>query len=89
MLTKELEIEETITIEQKEKNLVVYNDDVNTFEFVIKTLIKVCEHDLIQAEQCTHIIHYKGRCSVKVGSEKKLVPVCTRLLNMGLTAQIE
>ena len=89
MQTKELLIEELNIVTQKEKNLIVYNDDVNTFEFVIETLIKVCHHDLIQAEQCTHIIHYNGKCAVKAGSYKKLESLCVKLLNLGLTAQIE
>lgn len=89
MKKKELLIEELDVVTQKEKSLVLYNDDVNTFEFVIETLIKVCHHDLIQAEQCTHIIHYNGRCSVKTGSYEKLEPLCVHLLTLGLTAQIE
>lgn len=89
MLTKELLKEEVGIIDQEEKTLVVYNDDVNTFEFVIETLMNICGHDQIQAEQCTYIIHYKGKCSVKTGSYKRLEQVCIRLLNRGLTAQIE
>jgi ATP-dependent Clp protease adaptor protein ClpS len=50
------------------KNIVVYNDDVNTFEHVILCLIKYCRHSLEQAEQCTHIIHNNGKCAVKSGA---------------------
>ena len=76
-------------VEVEGKQLVVYNDDFNTFDFVIESLIKVCKHDSIQAEQCTLLIHYKGRCSVKKGSYETLEPMCTALLERGLTAEIE
>jgi ATP-dependent Clp protease adaptor protein ClpS len=71
------------------KQLVVYNDDFNTFDHVIDSLIKVCKHDPIQAEQCTFLIHYKGKCSVKKGSFEELEPMCTALLERGITAEIE
>jgi ATP-dependent Clp protease adaptor protein ClpS len=73
----------------EDKQLVVYNDDFNTFDHVITSLIKVCKHDPVQAEQCTFIIHYKGRCSVKKGSFEQLEPMCTALLERGITAEIE
>ena len=71
------------------KDLVVFNDDVNTFEHVIETLIKVCKHTSEQAEQCTYLVHYKGKCVVKNGTFKKLKPLCEALLERGLTAKIE
>jgi ATP-dependent Clp protease adaptor protein ClpS len=73
----------------EDKQIVVYNDDFNTFDHVINSLIKVCKHDSIQAEQCTFLIHYKGKCSVKKGSYEKLEPMCTALLERGITAEIE
>lgn len=72
-----------------DNQLIIYNDDVNTFDFVIDSLIKVCKHERIQAEQCTHIIHYNGRCSVKDGDFKKLRPMCDALQDRGLSAVIE
>jgi ATP-dependent Clp protease adaptor protein ClpS len=69
--------------------LILYNDDFNTFDFVIESLIKVCKHDPVQAEQCTYLVHYKGKCSVKRGSYEALEPMCTALLERGLTAEIE
>jgi ATP-dependent Clp protease adaptor protein ClpS len=69
--------------------LVVHNDDFNTFDFVIKTLIEVCMHSPEQAEQCTFIIHYKGRCTVKTDEYITLKPMCTEILNRGITATIE
>lgn len=71
------------------RNLVVYNDDVNTFDHVIETLIKVCRHTQEQAEQCTMLIHYKGKCTVKVGSYEELMGMCTSLHQKDLSADIE
>jgi len=71
------------------KALVLYNDEVNTFDFVIESLVKVCRHDLIQAEQCTYLVHYAGKCAVKTGSFKELKPLCEALLDRGLSANIE
>jgi ATP-dependent Clp protease adaptor protein ClpS len=84
---QELEIEEIKTVANK--HLILYNDDVNTFEFVIECLIKICKHDIIQAEQCTYLVHYKGKCSVKTATYKELKPICEALLEKGLTAAIE
>ncbi|MHC2990211.1 Clp protease ClpS [Pontibacter sp. HJ8] len=71
------------------RNLIVYNDDVNTFDHVINTLIKVCGHTAEQAEQCTLLIHYKGKCTVKVGSYEELAGMCTSLHDKDLSANIE
>ncbi len=71
------------------KSLVLYNDEVNTFEFVIDTLIEVCNHDPEQAEQCAWIAHYKGKCAVKSGDAEQLGPYCTEMGNRGLTVAIE
>ncbi len=72
-----------------QKDLIVFDDDVNSFDHVIATLIKVCKHTEIQAEQCTWIIHYKGKCQVKRGVFEKLEPICTALLDRGLSAEIQ
>jgi ATP-dependent Clp protease adaptor protein ClpS len=68
--------------------IVVYNDDVNTFDHVIETLIDVCEHHPHQAEQCAMIIHHNGKCTVKTGSLDELKPKCSKLLSAGLSAEI-
>jgi len=83
--------EKVFSIEQltEQKDLIVYNDDVNTFDHVIESLIKVCRHDAIQAEQCTTIIHYNGKCQVKRGTFERLEPMCTALLDRGISAVIE
>jgi ATP-dependent Clp protease adaptor protein ClpS len=85
----EQEIIEVILKEEATKALVLYNDDFNTFDHVIDSLIKVCEHTALQAEQCAHLVHYKGKCVVKNGTFKKLKPLCESLLERGLTAKIE
>ncbi|AOW10748.1 ATP-dependent Clp protease adaptor ClpS [Flavobacterium gilvum] len=68
--------------------IIVYNDDVNTFDHVINTLVRVCGHTSIQAEQCSLIIHFNGKCTVKTGEYKKLKVQCTGLLEAGLSAEI-
>lgn len=70
------------------KNLIVFNDDVNSFDHVIESLVKVCRHEPIQAEQCTHIIHYNGKCDVKKGDYDTLEPMCIALLDRGISAEI-
>jgi ATP-dependent Clp protease adaptor protein ClpS len=80
---KEEQFEEDVLVEEEaSRHLILYNDDVNTFEFVIDTLVKICKHDRIQAEQCAYIVHYNGKCSIKEGDYSKLEPMCTALLTM-------
>ena len=69
-------------------DLVVFNDDVNTFAHVIETLIRVCEHTPEQAEQCTMIIHFKGKCSVKNGAFEFLKPMREAICEVGIDARI-
>jgi ATP-dependent Clp protease adaptor protein ClpS len=76
--------EETV----KQNEIVLFNDEVNTFEHVIDTLIEVCEHSPEQAEQCSLIVHYNGKCTVKTGEYTDLKPRCSRLLQAGLSAEI-
>jgi len=71
------------------KSLVLFNDDFNTFDFVIDTLIDVCGHDVLQAEQCALIVHYKGKCAVKSGSHSALKPPFTEMSNRDLTVSID
>ena len=90
MATKEQIKEDTDLAEIKvnEHQIVLFNDDVNTFDHVVETLIRVCGHTLEQAEQCSIIVHYKGKCTVKTGSYEKLKPRCTQLLQADLSAEI-
>jgi len=81
----ELVVEEIV----EQKDLVVFNDDVNTFDHVITSLMKVCKHKPMQAEQCTYIIHYNGKCQVKRAEYEELEPMCTALLDRGITAEIQ
>ena len=72
----------------KHNEIIVYNDDVNTFDHVIDTLVRVCDHTAIQAEQCSLIVHFNGKCTVKTGEYDKLKIQCTALLEAGLSAEI-
>lgn len=76
------------TDEENIKDLMVYNDDFNTFDHVINTLIKVCKHEVHQAEQCTYLIHYKGKCSVKKGAYEELKPFREGISSAGIKAAI-
>ncbi|WP_035806526.1 ATP-dependent Clp protease adaptor ClpS [Lunatimonas lonarensis] len=87
-----IETEEEVLVEeivdQESHDLIVFNDDVNTFDHVIQVLMKVCGHSPEQAEQCSLIIHYKGKCTVKKGSFQKLKPMCESILDAGIQATI-
>ena len=74
--------------ELRENEIVLFNDDVNTFDHVIDTLIYACDHVPEQAEQCAILVHYKGKCTVKTGSYDDLKPRCSKLLEAGLSAEI-
>lgn len=90
MSTKEKISEELLLEEEtvKQNEIVLFNDDVNTFDHVIETLIAVCSHTPEQAEQCSLIVHYKGKCTVKTGEYSDLEPQCSGLLKAGLSAEI-
>ncbi|WP_417351083.1 ATP-dependent Clp protease adaptor ClpS [Flavobacterium alkalisoli] len=90
MSTKEKVLEEVLVEEGITGNseIVLFNDDVNTFDHVIDTLIRVCDHTPEQAEQCSIIVHYNGKCTVKTGEYDKLKPKCTQLLEAGLSAEL-
>jgi len=83
--SEDLLLEEEVV---KHNEIVLYNDDVNTFDHVIETLIYACEHTPEQAEQCSIIVHYKGKCTVKTGIYDELEPRCSMLLDAGLSAEI-
>ncbi|MEY2691955.1 MAG: ATP-dependent Clp protease adaptor protein ClpS [Bacteroidota bacterium] len=90
MSTQE-QIQEATAVETAVGNaheIVLYNDDVNTFDHVIETLMRVCEHTAEQAEQCALLVHYKGKCTVKTGELTELVPQCSALLEAGLSAEL-
>ena len=87
--------EEVLTLDEVLENvtsgyaIVVYNDDVNTFDWVIKSLVEVCGHTFEQAEQCAIFIHFKGRYAVKHGTETELIPMKDALLERYITAKVE
>ena len=89
MSTKEGVKEQVVEKTIDNHTIVLYNDDVNTFDHVIKSLVDVCGHSIVQADQCAHIVHYKGKCKVAAGSMEELVPKCVALLDRQLSAEIK
>jgi ATP-dependent Clp protease adaptor protein ClpS len=86
------QLDELLVVEEvkiEEVDLILYNDDVNTFDHVIDVLVKYCKHEVTQAEQCAYIVHYNGKCQIKRGTFKNLKPICEAILEAGLTAKIE
>ena len=90
MSTQKKTSEEALLEEEaiNQNEIVLHNDDVNSFDHVIDSLIHACDHTPEQAEQCSIIVHYKGKCTVKTGAYDDLEPRCTLLLNAGLSAEI-
>lgn len=82
----ELLLEEEVV---NQNEIILFNDDVNTFDHVIDMLIYACDHEPLQAEQCAMLVHYKGKCAVKTGSYDDLEPRCSKLLQAGLSAEIQ
>ena len=90
-MNTEIEVLEEVLFKEKSilnNEIVLFNDDVNTFDHVIETLIRVCDHTDEQANQCALLVHYKGKCIVKTGSYDELEPQCSSLLEAGLSAEI-
>jgi ATP-dependent Clp protease adaptor protein ClpS len=88
----QIEYEEDLLLEElltDTRKLVLYNDDVNSFDHVIDCLMSICRHEEQQAEQCALIVHYKGKAIVKEGEEDRLRIMCEGLLDKGLSATIE
>lgn len=86
-----IEVLEEVLIEEKtvlNNEIILFNDDVNTFDHVIETLVRVCNHTDEQANQCALLVHYKGKCTVKTGTYDELEPQCSALLEAGLSAEI-
>ena len=89
MLTDNLEETDLLTLPEETCNLIVWNDEVNTFEWVIETLMDVCGHTHEQAEQCAYIIHFQGKYAVKNGSYDDLKPQCDAITERGINATLE
>ena len=81
--------EEVILINKLESQIILHDDDFNTFDWVIECLQKYCEHTELQAEQCAWVVHTKGKCNVKSGSLEKLIGISQALNDSGLSATIE
>ncbi len=88
---KPLETADTDTVTEISQgySLIVWNDEVNTFEWVIETLIKICKHNEEQAEQCAMLIHSQGKYAVKKGEYEVLKPMCDAITDRGIGATIE
>lgn len=85
------ETSQSVLLESENANLhelLLFNDEVNTFDHVIEMLVTICNHSYLQAEQCAFIVHHKGKCTVKTGSYDELKPKCLKLLEAGLSAEI-
>lgn len=72
-----------------DKHLVLHNDDVNTFDWVIASIIDICGHSATQAEQLTLMVHYKGKAKVKKGPYEKLRPLCDKFIERGINATVD
>jgi ATP-dependent Clp protease adaptor protein ClpS len=69
--------------------LVLHNDDINTFDYVMETLVEVCDHSLTQAEQCATITHFKGKCEVRSGAFTEMKELRYQLISRGLKASVD
>ncbi|WP_346237851.1 ATP-dependent Clp protease adaptor ClpS [Niabella insulamsoli] len=87
--TRFLEEVDVLTATASSCQLIVWNDEVNTFEWVIETLMEVCGHNFEQAEQCSLFIHFKGKYAVKQGDYDHLKPMCEAILERGINATVE
>jgi ATP-dependent Clp protease adaptor protein ClpS len=77
------------TNSQNKATLVLHNDDINTFDYVMDTLVEVCDHSLTQAEQCATITHYKGKCEVRTGTFSEMKELRFELISRGLKASVD
>ena len=76
-------------LSEDSRHLILHNDDVHTFDYVIVSLVDICHHDIHQAEQCAYIVHHKGKCDVKKGSYDELHPMKDKLTDKGLSVTID
>jgi ATP-dependent Clp protease adaptor protein ClpS len=88
MSTKELTRPVTETVVTETYSIVLYNDDVNSFDWVIQSLVDICEHTPTQAEQCALLVHYKGKYVVKSGEKRDMIDRSIALLDRGLTVEV-
>jgi len=89
MTTTSTEVEEKVEVTaDEESKIILYNDDVNSFEHVIMCLVAFCNHNFQQAEQCATIVHYKGRCAVKHGTKDDMKDIAKKLSEESLTVEV-
>ncbi|MDA3954299.1 MAG: ATP-dependent Clp protease adaptor ClpS [Bacteroidales bacterium] len=74
--------------EERDYSLILHNDDIHDFDYVIDSLIEICDHDPVQAEQCTFIVHYRGECDVKIGKFEYLKPMYNKFVEKELIVSI-
>lgn len=89
MKEKTLNKEDKLKSGNESASLILYNDDINTFDHVIKSLVEICGHDAVQAEQCALIVHFKGSCEVKIGVVEVLNAMSRSLNAKGLNSKVE
>ncbi len=89
MKERTLRKEDRLKSEGEKYSLILFNDEVNTFDHVIKSLVEVCGHDSIQAEQCALIVHLKGSCEIKSGIREVLQAMSRSLNAKGLNSRVE
>ena len=89
MKEKTLHKDDKLNSGSESGSLILYNDDINTFEHVIKSLVEVCGHDAVQAEQCALIVHFKGSCEVKLGVVEVLNAMSRSFNAKGLNSKVE
>lgn len=75
--------------QQNQARLILHNDEVNTFDYVMETLVEVCDHSMTQAEQCATITHYKGKCEIRSGSLSEMKELRYKLISRGLKASVD
>jgi ATP-dependent Clp protease adaptor protein ClpS len=83
-----IEILEENIADVKLWSLVLFNDDINTFDHVMNALVDICEHDPLQAEQCAMIVHLKGKCAVKTGDQEELIGMRNAICDRGISAEV-
>lgn len=89
MSVKEQTLSKVEEILSKPYKLVLHNDDYNTFDWVIKCLMEICKHELEQANQCAHIVHFRGKCDVKYGDYETISTMKEKLEMSGLSVTME
>lgn len=88
MSTKELTLPVIETLVTETFSIMLYNDHVNSFDWVIQSLVEICDHTPTQAEQCALIVHYKGKYVVKSGEKRDMIERSIALLDRGLTVEV-